>query len=523
MNKFNAPKSPGCYLMKDKSGRIIYVGKAKDLRNRVNSYFQTKDQTPKTRTLVSKIKDIEFILTDTEVEALLLEARLIRKHKPLFNIDLKQNIRYAYIQITSERFPRIITVRKPGKTGEYFGPFTEGTSRVTIINMLNKSLKIRTCKTLPKRPCLNYYIKLCDAPCIGKINEEDYNKKIRYARLVLKGRTQELLTQLKNDMSSASSSQNFELALERRDQIHALEFMENRQKVEKLRKYDQDVIAIVKSEDRALIEMFNIKKGVVQGKQEFWFEDEEELLSSFLRLYYHDKLPPGEIIISESITDKAATQKYLAKLKGRKVQITTPLAGEKKRLVELVKKNAQLNIDRKNPSLSELKEKLTLPTLPEIIEGFDISTIQGTATVGAVVQFVSGKPNKSQYRMFKIRSVSNQDDFASMKETVYRRYKRLKEEAKPFPDLILIDGGKGQLNAALEALNELEIKIPTIALAKREEEIFVPGLSIPLRLKKNSSSLKVLQYVRDEVHRFVLKYHKKRREIDLREDAKGEK
>lgn len=258
MNKFNAPKSPGCYLMKDKSGRIIYVGKAKDLRNRVNSYFQTKDQTPKTRTLVSKIKDIEFILTDTEVEALLLEARLIRKHKPLFNIDLKQNIRYAYIQITSERFPRIITVRKPGKTGEYFGPFTEGTSRVTIINMLNKSLKIRTCKTLPKRPCLNYYIKLCDAPCIGKINEEDYNKKIRYARLVLKGRTQELLTQLKNDMSSASSSQNFELALERRDQIHALEFMENRQKVEKLRKYDQDVIAIVKSEDRALIEMLSL-------------------------------------------------------------------------------------------------------------------------------------------------------------------------------------------------------------------------------------------------------------------------
>lgn len=516
--KFNAPKSPGCYLMKDDHGQIIYVGKAKNLRSRVNSYFSSSYQTPKTSTLVSKIKDIEFILTDNEIEALLLEAKLIRKHKPLFNINLKENIRYAYIKITNEKFPRIITVRKTDTPGEYFGPFTEGTSRVNLINLLNKVLRIRTCKTLPKRPCLNYYIKLCDAPCIGKIRKDEYNQKIDKARLVLKGKTRELLQSLENEMQLASKEQKYEIALEKRDQIHALEYLENSQKVEKLREYDQDCIAVVRSPTHALIEMFNIKKGVIQGKREFWFDNDPLILESFIQIFYHNMQPPREIIVSETIKNKAILEKYLHKLKGKTVIITTPKAGEKRKLIELVKKNALLNLERKSPALWELKEKLILPTLPEVIEAFDISTLQGTATVGAMVQFLSAKPNKSQYRMFRIRNVPGQDDFASMKEIVHRRYKRLKSEGAQMPNLIVIDGGKGQLRAAMDALRSLELRIPILALAKREEEVFVPGLPHSIRLKKGSEALNMLQSVRDEVHRFVIRYHRKRREIDFREN-----
>lgn len=514
--KFDPPKSPGCYLMKDKKGQIIYIGKAKNLRSRVNSYFNSRYQAPKTKTLVSKVDDIDFILTDNEVEALLLEAKLIRKHKPLFNINLKENIRYAYIKLTNEKFPRIITVRKADTPGEYFGPFTEGTSRVNIINLLNKILRIRTCKKLPKKPCLNYYIKLCDAPCIGKISEKEYKNKIDKARLVLKGRMPELLAHLKEEMQNASRSRNFELALERRDQIHALHYLEGSQKVENVRKYDQDCVAVVRSTNQALIEMFNIRRGVIQGKQEFWFENDPQILESFIQLFYHNSQPPGEIILSEDIQDKCILEKYLHKIKGKKVTITVPKAGEKRKLVELVKKNALLNLKRKNPALTELKEKLILPSLPEVIEAFDISTLQGSATVGAMVQFVSALPNKPQYRMFRVKSVDGQDDFASLKETVYRRYKRLKSESSQMPNLVVIDGGKGQLRAALDSLSALGLRIPILALAKREEEVFVPGISYPIRLKRGSEALKLLQAVRDEVHRFVIRYHRKRRDIDFR-------
>lgn len=515
IKSISIPKSPGVYLMKGSEGEIIYVGKAKNLRSRVSSYFVKNQISPKTEMLMRKIADIEFILTDTETEALLLENRLIKKNQPKYNIWLKDAKQYAYIKITDEKFPRIISTRRVTKKGEYFGPYTDGYARLQIVRLCQSLFKLRTCKTLPKRVCLQYHIKRCSGPCEGHINRDDYMESVNRARMVLKGNTKSLKRELEGEMIVASETRRYELARERRDQIRALDLLEEKQKVDLQKSHDQDVIALLDDDNHIQIGVFHIKKGVIAAKEEFRIPNEGDVASEFIRAYYRESRIPKEIIINRVPDDKTAIEEWLTKDLGMKVEVTIPRRGEKKRLLELVEKNTRASMGEENPLLQELQEDLNLPTLPKVIECFDMSNIQDAHRVGAMVQFVNGKPSKSGYRRFIIKTVDGQDDFASMRECVLRRYKRLVEEGSPLPDLIIADGGKGQLSAVLDSLRELNLRIPSIGLAKKEEEIFIPGWPGPLILNRKKKSLHLLQRIRDSVHHFAITFHRIRRKKEM--------
>ena len=509
------PATAGVYLFKDNRGTIIYVGKAKNLRNRVKSYFSKNLVSSKTKLLVKNIADIDHITVDNEIEALLLENKLIKKHQPKYNIMAKDAKTFAYIKITEETYPRIISTRRVAKKGMYFGPYTDGRLRNELIRLVIQLFHISVCKP-GKRECLNYHIGLCQGTCTGKIKPEEYQKSIDAAISFLKGNYKESTKKLQREMKTASELQRYERALELRKQIESVELLKTKQKVDLIKSFDQNIIALKRFADIVKIIVFKINKGVISGKKEYSFPYEEDILQSFTKMYYSQYTLPKEILLSERIwhdeDEKKVLELYFERLRAGSVRMLVPLKGEKKALVTLAVKN----IGKTEESLLELQKKLTLPYIPRVIECFDISNLGQQFVVAGMVQWIDARPNKNGYRRFEMKSVVGQDDFASMKEVIRRRYCRLSSEQSALPDLIILDGGRGQLNAGLAALKELDLQIPMVALAKQEEEIYVPGLQYPLKFEKQGPMMLLMRSIRDSAHRFVLSYNRKKRQMELK-------
>lgn len=521
INSIRIPNSSGCYLFKDKSNTIIYIGKAKNLKSRVGSYFLQPHENEKTNKLVSEISDVEFILTDNETEALLLESSLIRQHYPKYNIDLKDSERFTYIQITGEPYPRMLLVRKnrAGKiksNGRLYGPFTGGSAYLLVASTLRKIFKIRICRQLPKKACLQYFLGNCDAPCIGKVSREEYMQNVHALEKVLCGKNglEEVISDLKLQMRNASASLNFEKARQLRDSMRSLEGLFVRQKIEQLGSGNEDFVSFHFQKGKMHVQLFRALAGVIRERKKFEFEivEQQAAIDEFLSRFYSANSIPSKIFVDALPPSPAALAQYLSKLRDGPVEITEPQKGDKKKLLELLKKNIYSEISgHADPSLVQLQNELQLPSMPYTIECFDISNLFGTHIVASMVQFRNAKPNKSNYRHFNVKSTPTQDDFASMREVVYRRYAHLKKENAPLPDLILIDGGAAQLNAALSSLRELSLQIPCISIAKKEEEIYHSEKLAPIRLARSSPALKVLMHCRDEAHRFAISFHRRKR------------
>ncbi|MFW6022251.1 MAG: excinuclease ABC subunit UvrC [Halanaerobiaceae bacterium] len=529
------PDRPGVYQMKDETGDIIYVGKAKSLRKRVRSYFRKGNHTYKTKILVSHIKDLDYIVTDTEVEAYILEANLIKKYQPRYNIRLKDDKSYPYIKVTiNEDFPRIFKTRLVKNDGaRYYGPFTNVDDLYKTINVLKDIYSLRTCRKDLKadkpetRPCLNYHIGKCLGPCIGAISKEEYRSLVDQACMFLSGHQDELIKRVEKEMYKAADEKNFEKAAHLRDSIQALERLSVQQKVMYGKNLHQDIIAVASNEnEQACVQLLIIRNGRLIGQEYYIMEGAEEesrkdILESFLPQYY-DKAPqlPDEVLLSDDIDQVELVKDLLKERRGRKVQVQVPIKGEKKRLVEMALSNARENLkkeaikqkykkSRTTDAVIKLGEHLELDNAPAHIEGFDISNIQGTDPVASMVVFKEGRSSKQDYRRFKIKTIEGPNDFAMMREVVERRYSRLLNEDRKLPDLILIDGGKGQLNAAYEILTKLGLShLPIMGLAKREEEVFVPDRQEPIIIPGNSPALHLIQRVRDEAHRFAVSYHR---------------
>jgi len=507
INVSGLPENPGCYLYYDESGKVIYVGKAKNLKKRVSSYFSGKDHDTKTRSLISHIASVDFVVTENETEAFLLENTLIKKHQPKYNIDLKDAKRYAWIELTNEEFPRLVIARRASGGGTYFGPFVSAAERDHVLNIAKKTFHLRTCKKLPKRPCLRRHMQSCSAPCSGLVSPEEYSQNVKKATLLLKGRSMELLGELRKDMVTRSAAEDYERALVLRKEIAAIEHLNERQHVEHHRTYDQDVVACQVTEGTVYLTVFTVEKGVLTRKEEYTFEAGQDFLEEFLVQYYSEREPPKELVLCQN-TDPALAG-FLSERKGQQVNIVVPQRGEKRLLLDLAQKNLEIAFFRDTLKGAELGSALHLPNPVSIIECFDVSHLSGTAMVGSMVQFRDGKPDKSNYRRFKIKSATGIDDFASIAEIVRRRYSRLSEEHLPYPDLIIIDGGKGQLSAAVEALKSVgDLTVPVVAIAKREELIYIPTNDLPLRLDRKSIALRYVQEIRNEAHRFAITYNR---------------
>ncbi|MBN2733920.1 MAG: excinuclease ABC subunit C [Methanomicrobiaceae archaeon] len=500
------PDEPGCYLYKDENNRVIYIGKAKDLKKRISSYFNKNHPDPKTRALVKSIDSVDFIVTGTEVEALILESNLIKRYQPKYNIDLKDSKNYAYIRLSGDKFPSIGIARKKGKTGEYFGPFVSAKERDYILSVVKKTFRLRSCRRMTKRACLRAHIGTCSAPCTGQISEIDYAGQVKSASSVLCGNTKDIISIMDSEMKERSKSLDFEKAMMLRDQADALRHLSERQHIDRKKITDEDVINFVQRDGVIYLMIFSVYKGCLAEKQEFVFDAGEDAFEEFLVQYYSENEPPSEIILPVEI-DSALTE-FLSEQKGKKVSVTIPMKGDKKILLDLVLHNVETIFFGGELKISELKKRLHLPENPDVIECFDISHLSGTSMVGSMVSFKYGKPDKRNYRRFKIKTVDKIDDFASLAEIVKRRYSRIMAEGGDYPDLVIIDGGKGQLSAANNALEEIGVKIPVISVAKREEEIFVPGFSHPLPLKKNEKASLFIQEIRDEAHRFAINYNR---------------
>lgn len=504
------PHAPGCYLFADEHGTILYIGKAKDIRKRVASYFQKTDHDTKTRALISRIVSVDFVVTTNEVEAFLLENNLIKKHQPKYNIDLKDAKRFAYIEISGGEFPRIGIARRTKGDGTYFGPFVSATERDAVLRVVKKVFCLRSCRKLPKRACLRYHMKSCSAPCIGAISAAEYRLQVERATAQLKGKGSDLIRSLKAGMAASSQRQEFEKALALRNQIAAIERLSLRQHAERPRGTDQDVVSYTVESGMVFLMVFSVEKGLLSGKQEYTFDAHEDFFEEFLVQYYADHTPPAELVLPHEVD--AALSEYFSQRKGSAVQVTAPKIGDKKRLIELVNKNIEHAFLRDELKMQELRAALGLTSPPGVIECFDISHLSGTSMVGSMVQFRSGKPDKNNYRRFRIRTVVGIDDFASITEIVKRRYQRLAAEGAAMPDLIIIDGGRGQLSAALAAIHSLGLEIPVIAIAKQEEEVYLPGEVLPRRLDEKGIALHYLQEIRNEAHRFAVAYHRLLRE-----------
>lgn len=536
----NLPNQPGVYLYRDGNGKVIYVGKAKSLRSRVRSYFQdSRSLAPRTMRLVQQIRTIDTIIVDSEVEALILEANLIKEHHPRYNVFLKDDKSYPYIRITNELFPQVFVTRKIVQDGsKYLGPYTDVKHLRHIMKTVRKIFPIRSCKYLldedviaagKVKLCLDYHIKRCQGPCEGLVSREEYKRMIRQVEQFLKGKTRALIGELEARMQQEAEKMNFEEAARIRDQVKMInDYRFLGQKVVMGDFEDRDVVALKHEDEDACAVVFKIRDGKVVGRQHFYLEgveeqEDAEILQDFLQQYYlSSDYYPSQILLPIPLAEDAEiVEKWLSDTAGRKVELTVPQIGEKKKLVNLCQKNARFLLndlqlqkmkqkDHIPFNVRELQKNLKLPNPPRRIEGFDISNIQGKDAVASMVCFVDGRPRKSDYRIFKIRSKSTPDDFTMMHEVVYRRYKRCLEENIPLPDLILVDGGKGQLSSALQALHELGIQDqPIIGLAKRLEEIFLPGKSDPMNIPKRSAGLKLLQQTRDEAHRFAITHFRK--------------
>ncbi|MBI2951852.1 excinuclease ABC subunit UvrC [bacterium] len=527
------PKEPGVYLMKDAGEAIIYVGKAKSLRERVRSYFQpgADDGRRQFRMLVSSVRGLDYIVTDTELEALILEANLIKAHKPRYNISLKDDKKYPFLKVTKEAFPRIVVTRDVVKDGgRYFGPYTDVKAMRRTLDTLHRLFRVRTCAyDLPNpkvRICLDYEIKRCDGPCEGLIAEWDYRKIIDQAVLFLTGRNEEVVNLLRGRMEQAAGQLRFEEAAEIRDRLASLESVTHRQKVVSADVSDWDAVAIAREDEEACGVVMEVRNGRLLGRKNYFLggvmeSPDSEVVSAFVRQAYLDTaFVPREICLPCDVEDREAICDWLAERAGGHVEIRAPQRGDKVRLMGMAANNAQLllterRLRRENRrqqvphAVAALQRDLRLPRPPRRIEAVDISNTQGTDPVASLVCFVDGRPKKGEYRRFRITEVAGPDDFAMMRHVVTRRFKRLMEEGGAFPDLLLVDGGKGQLSSAVEALTALGVSDQAvIGLAKRLEEVFVPENPDPQNIPKTSSALKLLQAVRDEAHRFAVTYHR---------------
>ncbi len=540
----NLPLSPGVYLHKDDAGKIIYVGKAKNLRHRVRSYFQSgRGHDHKTRELVRRIADLEFIVTDTEVEALVLESNLIKQHKPRFNVLLKDDKQYPHLKLTiNEPFPRVMITRKVNRDGAlYFGPFLPASLARRTIDLINRTFQLRTCDIeidgkLP-RPCLEYHIKRCLGPCVkGLCAPAEYEEAVRDVRLLLEGKNKELGEQLEARMIQASEEMRFEMAAKYRDLRKTVLAIAEHQKMATSPDRDVDIFGYYREGARLALQLFTMREGKVVGRREFFWEDlaEEDFdpsafLSEVLAQYYSTDYVPLEIHVPVDFQDREVLEKALTERRGRRVRILDPQRGQKREMIDLVEKNAKLAFEQRfrilKPDmervLEEMQEVLELPRFPARIESFDISHIQGAENVAGMAVCENGKMNRAEYRKFRIKTVEGSNDFASMREAVFRRYRRQLEEQKPLPDLVMIDGGKGQLSAAASAMRELDLEaIPMIGVVKpprRHNDIshlLVKGREHePVFLDSHSPVLRLMMLIRDETHRTAVSYHRKRREL----------
>ncbi|MCI0503229.1 excinuclease ABC subunit UvrC [Candidatus Micrarchaeota archaeon] len=505
------PDLPGVYIMKDAGGAVIYVGKAISLRSRLSQYFG-KPGNQKTRLLVSQISSIDFLVTKTGTEALILESNLIKGYAPKYNMALKDSKHFSYLAITDEAFPRLLLARRNSegrfrmKNARFYGPFVEGAKRAISARYLRKLFRIRICGAkLPKKDCLQHHLGNCDAPCIGAIGRADYGKNVDAVRSILEGKaqTKELMGSLAARMKQASDAQDYEKAASLRDQAGSLRIFLDRQRVESRKGADEDFIWFQRAGGTLYVQLLRSRNGVI-GKAEshsMAIKEQEEPEISFCLQYYaelpdrvYSNLPPADL---EKLNSATGAQAFIRP--GR----------EKARVLEIASKS--LVLGKLGPEILRLKEALGLEHLPVIIEAFDISTLFGEESVGSMVRFVNGKSDKEGYRRFKIKGVAGQDDFAMMKEVVFRRYSRLLRMGGPLPDLVLIDGGAGQLHAAMDGMDEAGVRLPVAGLAKKEEEIYLPGRMDTLRLPRTDDGLKLLQQCRDEAHRFAIGFHRIRR------------
>lgn len=493
------PKSPGCYLFFDENGVVIYVGKAKDLKKRVSSYFQKKDHDPKTALLVKKIKGIDFVIVKNEVEAFLLENNLIKKYYPHFNLDLKDSRRYAYIRLVDEEIPYFEVARVREKSGSYFGPFVSGSVRKTIMGIISRNFKVLT-----QKPSLQ----------LKKVmNKEGYKKRVNQVKKILKGNVDELIEELQTNMKEHSDKNNFEYAITLRNQIEAIKTLKEKQKVELAKNIDAHIINYEISNGEYHLLLFNVRSGIVEEKQEFVFPEHEDALEEFLVQFYNETNIPSEIILPIKL-DKAM-EEYLSKKANKKVKLISPQGGEKKELLEFVSKNITATFFAGSERIIALQKALKMKNPPHNIECFDISHLSGTNTVASMVSFENGFPNKKNYRKFRIRAETNNDDLLAMKEAVERRYSGTLTKTMREPDLIVIDGGPTQLGVTSGVIKELKLNIPIISLAKQFEEIYTINQKEPLLLDKKNKGLQMLQSIRDEAHRFANAYRKvlKRKEM----------
>ncbi len=537
------PTKAGIYLHKNAGGKIVYVGKAKNLRNRVRSYFQSsRNHDPKTRQLVRMIADFEFIVVDNEVEALVLEANLIKKHKPRFNVFLKDDKSYPHLKLTNEAFPKVVITRRITRDGSsYFGPFLPATLARNTLNLINRAFQLRTCDLeidgrLP-RPCLEYHLKRCLGPCVkGLCTQDEYQQAATDVRALLEGKNKELAKALEQRMWLFSDQGKYELAARYRDLHRTVLALSEQQKMATIAERDVDIIGFYKEGPRLALQLFTMREGRVVGRREFFWEDlppdgefsTSDFLGEVLAQYYSTDYVPLEIHVSHDFADRQVLEQALTSRRGRRVKILDPKRGSKRSMVELVETNAKIAFEQRfrvlkpdsQKVLEELQEMLELSYFPERIESFDISNISGSENVAGIVVFENGKPARGAYRRFIIRTVEGANDFASMHEAVFRRYKRLREEETPLPQLIFIDGGKGQLSAAAAAMQALDLEqITLVGLVKPPRRhnaishLIIHGREDhPIPFDRNSLAFRLILQIREETHKTALEFHRKRRE-----------
>ncbi len=535
------PRAPGVYLFRDADGNVLYVGKAKSLRARVRSYFQRGDGRVGTAQLAARIADVEVIVTRNEPEALHLEQNLVKRHRPPFNIRLRDDKSFPYIAVTLEdEYPRVMFTRERHRRGTlYFGPYANAKKVRETLDVLNRVFRFRPCEgPRPGRhsgiPCLDYHIDRCFAPCVGAISREDYAAIVNGVVGFLSGDTHTIQRQLEERMREAAADERFEEAARYRNRLFAIRHLAERQAADRRDVGSADVIGLAVEGDRAAVQVFPLRDGKMIDRHGFHLEnaggdDAQSVLEAFALEYYGSSpsVPP-EVLVPPGISDTSALSDFLGERRGSRVDVRAPARGEKRRLVELAVENARLALEsdtaireasraRRVAALEELREVLNLESLPLRIECFDVSNIQGESVVASMVVFADGRPKNAHYRTFAIRSLGGQDDVGAMREAVGRRFARIREgdldeSFSRVPNLVVVDGGRGQLGAALRAIEELDLpRIAVISLAKREEEVFVPGSSAPVVLERSSPALQLLQRIRDEAHRVALRYHRRRR------------
>ena len=536
------PNTPGVYIHKNEAGKIIYIGKAKNLKNRVRSYFQnSKNHDRKTRELVRRITDFEYIVVDNEVEALVLESNLIKKHKPRFNVLLKDDKQYPHLKMTNEEFPKVVITRKIVRDGaSYYGPFLPASLARKTLDLINRAFQMRTCDIeidgkLP-RPCLEYHLKRCLAPCVkGLCTKEEYQEAARDVKLLLEGKNKELAGDLEQRMWLLAERQNYELAAKYRDLHKTVLALGEQQKMAMTADRDVDIFGFYREKQLLALQLFTMREGRIVGRREFFWEDLDaenfdvsEFLGEVLAQYYSTDYVPLEIHVPADFADREILEKVLTTRRGRKVRILDPKRGQKAEMITLVENNAKVAFEQRfrvlkpdtEKVLGDLQEILELPHLPVRIESFDISNIAGADNVAGIVVYENGKPSRAEYRRFIIKTVEGADDYASMNEAVFRRYKRLLNEEKPLPQLIFIDGGKGQISAAAKAMQSLDLEmIPIVGLVKppRKHSEISHLLRFgyedkPVNFEMGVPVFRLVQQIRDETHKTAIEFHRKRRE-----------